>query len=307
MKTTDQAWSQIVLAVLAVGFAAAGCVVTGHRSTSRPMGAYQNFQNYQLDYQSPCDPILQQRLESIDATLRARHGLAPSEAAVGVLDLRQPRLALLRPDHEEYGASVPKIGILLAWFQLRPEAAEHLDSKTRHELGQMIKASSNEAATRFSKELGLVAIQDVLKSQGFYDANHGGGLWVGKHYGRSDERHGDPVGDKSHAATVRQLLRFYLLLEQRRLVSPPASERMLEIFASPEIPHDSIKFVQALQGRDLTILRKWGTWENWKHDSAVIQGPGRHYILVALTHHANGDAYLVDLARAIDDFFQHRP
>ena len=49
------------------------------------------------------------------------------------------------------------------------------------------------------------------------------------------------------------------------------------------------------------ILRKWGSWENWLHDTAVITGLGRHYILVALTHHPQGDAYLTDLARAVDD------
>jgi beta-lactamase class A len=97
------------------------------------------------------------------------------------------------------------------------------------------------------------------------------------------------------------LLRFYLLLEQDKLLSPAASTIMREIFISPQIPHDPIKFVKGLQGRDVKILRKWGSWENWLHDSAVIIGPGRHYILVGLTHHPRGDEYLVGLAAAIDD------
>jgi hypothetical protein len=45
-----------------------------------------------------------------------------------------------------------------------------------------------------------------------------------------------------------------------------------------------------------------GTWENWFHDSAVISGPNRHYILVALTNHPKGDEYLVDLAKSVDEF-----
>lgn len=100
---------------------------------------------------------------------------------------------------------------------------------------------------------------------------------------------------------MRQLLRFYLLLEEGRLVSPAASKTMREIFASPAIPHDEVKFVKALAGRNVEILRKWGSWQDWLHDSAVITGPNRHYILVGLTHHPKGDEYLVDLARAIDD------
>ena len=71
----------------------------------------------------------------------------------------------------------------------------------------MTKASSNEAASRFSRELGLRRIHQALDLYHFYDAQRGGGLWRGKHYGRGDERIGDPIGNNSHAATVRQLVR----------------------------------------------------------------------------------------------------
>ena len=254
-----------------------------------------------LDYDTPVDPGLQARLESVDARLRAKYGMTTNETAVGLLDLRTLRVAMLRPDREGYAASVPKIGILLAWFQLHPAAATNLDAVTRHELGLMIKASSNEMASKFSHELGLKQIQQVLNSYHFYDASRGGGIWVGKHYGKDSERIGSPVGDNSHAATVRQLLRFYLLLGQGKLVSSAASATMAQIFASREIPADDIKFVQGLRGRSVAILRKSGSWENWLHDTAIITGPERHYILVALTHHPRGDDYLVDLAAAVDD------
>lgn len=260
-----------------------------------------NFQNYTLDYDTPMDPALQQHLEEIDTTLRARYGMTADQTAVGVLDLRTLRLAMLRPDHEDYAASVPKIGILLAWFQLHPDAVTNLDAVTEHELGLMIKVSSNEMASKYSHLLGLKQIRSVLDLYHFYDAKHGGGIWIGKHYGVDTERVGSPVGDNSHAATVRQLLRYYLLLEQGRLVSPQASAKMREIFESPDIPHDEMKFVKGLSGRGLEILRKSGSWEDWLHDTAVISGPGRHYILVAMTHHPRGDDYLADLAPAVDD------
>jgi beta-lactamase class A len=255
---------------------------------------------YVLDYDSPVDPGLQAQLNVLDERLRAKYGLTSDQAAVGVLDLQRLHLAMIHPDRIEYAASVAKIGILLAYFDLHPEAARDLDPQIRHALGSMVKASSNEMAARFSRELGLRAIQQVLDHRGFYDAKHGGGLWVGKHYGAGSERYADPVGGHSHAATVRQLLRFYLLLEQGRLVSAQASSAMRDIFASPEIPHDRIKFVRALESRGVQILRKWGSWQNWLHDSAIITGPGRHYILVALTSHPKGDAYLEDLALAVD-------
>jgi beta-lactamase class A len=259
------------------------------------------FLDYTLGYETPVDAALQAELEQLDAKLRARYGMATEQTACGLLDLRTLRLAMAHPDRQEYAASVAKVGILLAYFQLHPGAASQLEAATRHELGLMAKASSDEMAAKFSQSLGLGQIQQVLDSYHLYDAARGGGIWVGKHYGVTGERIGDPLRDHSHAATVRQLLRFYLLLEQGKLVSPAASKAMRAIFASPEIPHDDIKFVKGLAGRDVEIIRKWGTWEDWLHDSAVVTGPGRHYILVALTHRSRGDEYLEALAAAVDD------
>jgi beta-lactamase class A len=164
----------------------------------------------------------------------------------------------------------------------------------------MIKISSNETAAKYSQQIGLKQIQQVVDSYGFYDAKGGGGLWVGKHYGKGGERYGDPVGNNSHAATVRQLLRYYLLLEQGKLVSPAASRAMREIFLSPDIAHLNDKFVKGLAGRDVQILRKSGWWEDWFLDTAIVMGGGRHYIIAAMTHHPRGDEYLVEFAQAVD-------
>jgi beta-lactamase class A len=283
-----------LISCLALTLSLAGC------RREHPLTTH--FKDYVLNYETPSDPFLQPRLGNIDAALRMQYGLMETQAAAGLLDLQKPRFAAVHPDREDYAASVAKIGILLAYFQLHPEAALGLAPETRHELGLMAKASSNEIASKYSRELGLKRIQEVLDAYGFYDPNRGGGIWMGRHYGGSEERYGDPVGNHSHAATVRQLLRFYLLLEQGKLVSPEASKTMREIFASPEIPHDQIKFVKALADRpELQIVRKWGSWENWLHDTAIITGPNRHYILVGMTQHPRGDEYLEGLARAVDD------
>ena len=255
--------------------------------------------NYTIDYDTPVDAQLQAQLEQLDAELRTRYGMTTEQTAAGVFDLRRGRLAMIHPDRIEDAASVAKIGILLAYFELHPEG---VDDATRLELGQMIKASSNEMAAKYSRAMGLREVQAVLNKHGFYDASRGGGIWVGKHYGPNSERIGDPVADHSHAATVRQLLRFYVLLDQNQLVSAEASKTMKEIFASPAIPHDDLKFVKGLHGRDVQILRKWGSWEDYLHDSALISGPGRRYVLVALTRHPQGDAYLEALARSVDDW-----
>jgi beta-lactamase class A len=285
----------IALSLLLLTLTAVGS--PGH-PTTRP------FDSYALDYSTPVDPALQAKLEAIDATLRAKYGIAADQTNVGVLDLEHLRLAMIHPDHTEYAASVAKVAILLGYFQTHPDAATHLDPTVRHELGLMIKLSSNEMASKYSHIVGLKEIQSILDRYGFYDKDHGGGIWCGKHYGKDAERYADPVSDNSHAANVRQLLRYYLMLEQGKLVSPEASATMRQIFDSPDIPHDENKFVKGLAGRDLHILRKSGTWQDWLHDTADITGPGRHYILVALTKNPKGDEYLVDLAPAVDDLMQ---
>jgi beta-lactamase class A len=288
-----------VASVAAVGFLfGAGCV-----SFSLPVGpkVKPDFKSFVLDYNTPVDSALQAKLVAIDDTLRTRYGMTTGQTAVGVLDLRGQRLAMIHPDRIDYAASVPKIGILLAYFQLRPQAATNLDVHAWRELGAMIKLSNNEMAAKYSRELGLKQIQQVLDSYGFYDAKRGGGLWIGKHYGKDDERYGDPVANHSHAATVRQLLRYYLLLEQGKLVSPQASKVMRMIFASPDLQHINDKFVKGLAGRDVQVLRKSGWWEDWFHDTAIVTGMGRHYIIVAMTHHPKGDSYLEDFARALDE------
>jgi beta-lactamase class A len=293
----------VIRALTVLAFAA--CLVLslpkgGFAQTTKP------FDNYVLDFNSKTDPALQATLEKIDTQLRDKFAMTTEQTAVGLLDLEHVRLAMIHPDREEYAASVPKVGILLAYFQLHPDAASKLDAQTRRELGMMAKQSNNEMASKFSHELGLKNIQKVLDDYHFYDKDHGGGIWVGKHYGKDTEKYMSPVGNNSHAATVRQLLRYFLMLEQGKLVSPEASKAMREIFASPDLEADDIKFVKGLHDRDVQIIRKWGTWDDWHHDCAVITGKDRHYILVAMTRHPKGDDYLEAVAPAVDDVMQAR-
>jgi beta-lactamase class A len=264
------------------------------------------YPTYALGYDNPTDAKLQSALEKIDSDLRAKFGMKAEQTSCGVLDLKTCRLALVNPDRGDYAASVAKVGILLAYFQTHPEAATKIDPVAKHELGLMAKASSNEMAAKYSRLLGLTNIQAILNKYDLYNTNHGGGIWVGRHYGGGGERIGDPIGDNSHAATVRQLLRYFLWLEQGKLVSPAASKTMREIFASPDVPHDDIKFVKGLAGRNLQIIRKWGTWQDWLHDCAIVTGPNRHYILIGMTKHPKDDDYLVELSRQIDDIMASR-
>lgn len=261
------------------------------------------------DHLQTLDPDLQRALTRIDIDLRRQFKMDSEQTAVGLIDLETGRVAMLRGDVVHYAASVPKIVILLAFFAKNPSAVDALDETTRQELGLMIKHSSNELAAKYSQLVGLAFLRELVTSEQYklYDEMSGGGLWCGKHYSKDTERYPDPVGDCSHAATVRQVLRYYLMLERGELVDQKTSDIIREIFQSPQLSHLDGKFIDGLKGRQREVLRKSGTWENWFHDSAIVSGEGRRYILAALTHHPKGDEYLAELARKVDDLLAPAP
>ena len=141
-----------VLLCVAMALCSAVCDAAGEEQAP-------SFENYVLDYNTPTNLALQRKLEALDATLRGQYGMTTEQVAVGVLDLNRLRLAMIHPDRIDYAASVAKVGILFAYFQLHTEAATDLDPQTRHELGLMAKASSNEMAAKYSRAMGLMQIQ----------------------------------------------------------------------------------------------------------------------------------------------------
>src|SRR5262245_3620851 len=91
----------------ALPFLICGAVLLGVPSCSTmPAKMDPQLDQFSLEYDTPTDPPWQARLEAVDAELRAKYGMATEQTAVGVLDLRQLRLAWLHPDREEYAASV---------------------------------------------------------------------------------------------------------------------------------------------------------------------------------------------------------
>ncbi|MGE0478895.1 MAG: N-acetylmuramoyl-L-alanine amidase-like domain-containing protein [Phycisphaerae bacterium] len=260
-------------------------------------------QGYRLEIDTPTEPSLQAELEALDQRVAAELGIAVDDRAVGIVDLHAFRFAAVRPDALFYGASVPKIAIVLGYFEQHPHAAAALAPDIERELQLVLKRSDNELAAKYSQLVGLDALQSLLRSDRYhlYDEKTGGGLWCGKHYGVDQPRVGDPVGGHSHAATVRQCLRYYLMLEQGRLINPAASARIKQLFAAPELEFHGHNFVAGLAGRDVAVLRKSGTWEDWHLDTARVQHGERLYLLAGMTHHPAGETYLARMAAGIDE------
>lgn len=215
------------------------------------------------------------------------------QMAVALVDLNgdAPRFASINGNVMMYAASLPKIAILLAAYQSFEDGTLEETEEVHQDLGDMIRTSSNKAATRIIDRIGMKKIEAVLRDPRYdlYDENRGGGLWVGKRYASDGPRRGDPMFNLSHGATADQVARFYYMLATGRLVSPERSRQMLEDLSEPALNH---KFVAALRLRApaARLYRKSGTWRDWHSDSVLVRGQQwRNYILVALVKSSNGE------------------
>jgi beta-lactamase class A len=250
------------------------------------------------------DPELQRSLEETVSNLDLAGALREKRLAVSLVDitdLRQPRYAGLNDREMMYAASLPKIAVLVAGFEKIRAGLLRYTPAVKEMFVRMTRFSSNVDASLAIHRIGFEFIARVLTSAKyrFYDPLLNGGLWVGKAYGGpNDYWRRDPLHNISHGATSLQVARFFLLLEQGRLVSPEYSAEMKEILSKPGIPH---KFVKGLQDKpDHAVYRKSGTWHDWHSDAALIEHNGKKYIAVALMKDPRGGEIFPRLIQEMD-------
>lgn len=248
------------------------------------------------------DAVLQQQLQQVLENRRLDRPAERGEIAVSLLlmsDPDHPRLAQVNGHRMIYAASLPKIAILLGAAVDLDEGQLSLDPVLEQDIQNMMRYSCNDCATRVLDRVGRDHLLDILQSPqyGFYDIDHGGGLWVGKPYGPSPAYRRDPLAGLSHGATTYQVARLYCGLEQGKLVSPENTRLMRSALSDPGINH---KFVKGLAGHDeLTIFRKSGSWRDYHSDSMLVETEGNAYVLVVLTHSPDGSTWLESLAEPL--------
>lgn len=245
------------------------------------------------------DPRLQAKLERTLHSLELWPAVEQGKLAVALADITDPgdpRLATVNGDKMYYAASLPKIAILLGAFVEIERGQLQATAEIRQSLNDMIRVSSNSAATKMLNLVGKQKLIDILRSEPFrlYDPAVNGGLWVGKEYGPSQAYARDPLHNLSHGATAMQTARFYYLLETGQLVNRQLSGEMKAILSKPGINHKFVKGLSGIPG--IEIYRKSGSWRHWHSDSALIEA-GRHkYILVALAEDQAGGQWLSRMA-----------
>ncbi len=252
------------------------------------------------------DAALQKSLEQrLSANPEWRRLVARKKLAVGLVDLsgEMPRFARVNGNQMMYAASLPKIAILVAAYVSFEDGSLAETEEVHRDLGDMIRVSSNPAATRLIDRIGMKKIQAVLRDPqfGFYDEKRGGGLWVGKRYASSGPRVGDPMFNISHGATATQVCRFFYLLSSGRLINAERSAMMLENLSDPRLHH---KFVSQIEERapNAEVFRKSGTWKKWHSDAVLVRGTRwRDYILVGLVESENGETILRRLLPSLEE------
>lgn len=221
-------------------------------------------------------------------------------ALADVTDPEAPRVAAINGDKMMYAASLPKIAILLgAMDKIQGGAAT--SPSLDNDIEQMIRYSSNSAATRVLEWVGRNHLISLLQSPRLrlYDAAHNGGLWVGKDYGGNPAYHRDPLHNLSHGATAMQVARLFQLLESGSLLDAELTARMKATLGDPGIHH---KFVKGLESRpDAKVFRKSGTWRDFHADGALVESGGRRLVLVGLAEDPHGGEWLTSIAAPMHD------
>lgn len=268
--------------------------------TTFPLGAEEKYPNLHDCF----DGDLQNRLEAVlenfmlvEAVKNNRFSIA----LVDVTDLENPKVAAVNGDHMVYAASLPKIAILLGAFKQIENGDMLWDEKTKQTLTDMIRISSNRAASEMLRRVGPDRLASILQSSKYrlYAPRFNGGLWCGKEYGKQRAWKRDPLHNLSHGATAMQTARFYYMLETHQLVSPTLTRHMKEILSKPAIRH---KFVKGLEERPGSkIYRKSGSWKRWHADSAIVENGKHKYIIVGLAEHPDGGKWLKRLITPLHD------
>jgi beta-lactamase class A len=226
--------------------------------------------------------------------------LDEGKMAVGLVDLSNPtvpRFAQVNGNTMMYAASLPKLMVLLAAFQGFEDGTLKETSEIHRDLIEMIRRSSNPAASQVIGRIGLRKIEALTRDRryGFYDPQKGGGIWLGSTYSHGGEENPEPITGRLYTATAYQLCRFYYRLAYGRLINPERSGQMLKILAFSDLPG---KFVAGLAGAvpPNRLYRKSGEVRGFHGDSVLVWDKGwRRYILVALIEDARGEQILKEL------------
>lgn len=248
--------------------------------------------------------------------------LAKDEGRLGVLladisSARLPRWAAIDPDLEIYGASVPKLGILLGILQHHATGSDfrkNILSDFESSITAMIKKSDNLESGKLYALASFDSIHSAIRQYGLYEWDEAtrtgrGGMWCGVAYNTPGTKKWfeenptylekyrpdfaaklSPKSGQEFALTVRAGASFLLKMEQGHLIdrkySDIAKNFLKQISTS--------KFAKGLLACDSEAIwyGKTGTYNGHLAEVSLVEGPGYRFILaLQLSNHRSNDVF----------------
>lgn len=239
------------------------------------------------DLWGPTDATLQEQINQlVSARPVFAKALADEQLSLVMVDLTNPKqlaTAAVRPDWETFPASLGKIAILLGVVD---KARAHEPSQLvtlRPSMDRMIKASSNEDASALFTWAGHDAIVAAVARHKLYDAQAGGLWWT-----PSAPFPKSPKEKLRISATARQVARYFLMMEQGKLVSPDDSRLIKAVFHNAGLA----LFSKGIQKRfgDTDYFGKPGILGKEIAEGMLIEAPGARYIVAIVMKGLDKDA-----------------
>ena len=242
---------------------------------------YDNDGDVTNDLWGAIDPSLQATVDAVFATeptfAAARAAGRFSLVLVDVTDPRHLQAAMVDPDREAFTASMSKIAVLLGVVdKLRNDPGRLTLHALRPQLDDMIKRSSNEAASSLYRTVGHDAVAGAVLRHGLNDDVHGGLWWSTGGAAHASPKSGIPI-----AGTARQAARYFLLMEQGRLVSPDDSRTIKDVLHNSILALFSKGIVK--QFPDVRYYGKPGIYGLNVAEGMLIEAARCRYVLAVVT------------------------
>ncbi|MBL8916764.1 MAG: hypothetical protein JNM17_39040 [Archangium sp.] len=279
-------WRALVFAVLLAASAASAGKFKKHEGPEK-LSLFDSQGDLTTDLWGPSDATLQQQIDQlISARPVFAKALADEQFSMVMVDLTDPsRLATaaVRPDWETFPASLGKIAILLGTVDKARASDPSQLIKLKPSMDRMIKASSNEDASALFTWTGHESIVASVARHKLYDEKTGGLWWT-----PSAPFPKSPKEKLRISATARQVARYFLMMEQGKLVSPDDSRFIKAVFHNAGLA----LFSKGIQKRfgDTDYYGKPGILEKEIAEGMLIEAPGARYIVAIVMKGLGKDA-----------------
>ena len=160
----------------------------------------------------------------------------------------------------------------------------------------MIRRSDNVATNTLIDFLGRKNVTDFVQSAGLTSTHV-------RHKLSSGNTVDDPENTGYNQMPARDAATLLMLVAQKKLVSPEASEAMYALLAG-QLDRELI--AAALPG-DASYAGKTGELSAARNDAAIVRAPGREYVMVVYTQlpGPQGKPLIQAVTRAVDEYFRN--